>query len=106
KGRSIVSYEEVERESNDPDQWTLSVDIVDAYKDGELNKKDLVFSLVHELGHILTLGPDQIDINTEELEPDCGRRFDSGDGCAKELSYLRLPKDRAKTFQNHGQTLS
>ena len=32
--------------------------------------------------------PDQIDINAEELEPDCGRRFDSGDGCAKELSYL------------------
>jgi len=84
----------VEQSTNSPDEWDLSVDIIDA-----ANPKDLTFTLVHEFGHLLTLNPSQVfpsqaifdhphsdRIYNEEANA-CQTYF-SGEGCSNSDSYI------------------
>jgi len=50
----------VERNSIDSSKWTLLVDVIDAYPNGNLDKNELSYSLVHEYGHILTASASQM----------------------------------------------
>lgn len=40
---------------DDPNRWLLEVDIADS-----VNYYELTYTLIHEFGHLLTLGPDQV----------------------------------------------
>ncbi len=77
-----------------PDLWSLQVDIADT-----VNYYELTFTLVHEFGHLLTLGPDQVppslaifnnpeddDLYFEEASA-CPNYF-PGEGCANSDSYI------------------
>jgi hypothetical protein len=78
----------------DPALWVLYVDIADTSNDFELT-----YTLIHEFGHILTLGPDQVtpslaifnnpddeDIYFQEASA-CLNYF-PGEGCASPDSYI------------------
>ena len=75
-------------------EWALEVDIADTN-----NYYDLTYTLVHEFGHLLTLGPDQVppslavfnnpednDIYLQEISR-CPNYF-PGEGCARPESYI------------------
>ena len=77
-----------------PEQWILQVDILDAE-----NYHDLTYTLIHEQGHLLTLGPDQVKpskaifkfpnnktIYKQELAA-CPQYF-TGEGCSEPASYI------------------
>lgn len=77
-----------------PDLWSLQVDIADTN-----NIYDLTYTFVHEFGHLLTLGPDQVppsiavfnnpddnNIYTKEVAA-CPDYF-PGEGCSKPNSYI------------------
>ena len=77
-----------------PDLWSLQVDIADT-----VNYYEFTFTLVHEFGHLLTLGPDQVppsfaifnnpeddDLYFEEASA-CPNYF-PGESCANFDSYI------------------
>ncbi len=77
-----------------PNLWSLQVDIADT-----VNYYDLTYTLVHEFGHLLTLGPNQVppslaifnnseddDLYFEEVSA-CPNYF-PGEGCANSDSYI------------------
>jgi hypothetical protein len=79
---------------SDPSDWSLQVDIADTS-----DYYSLTFTLIHEYGHLLTLGPDQVppslgifnnpednDIYLEELS-NCPTYF-PGEGCSNSDSYV------------------
>ena len=79
---------------SDPADWSLQVDIADTS-----DYYSLTFTLIHEYGHLLTLGPDQVppslavfnnpddnDIYLQELSA-CPDYF-PGEGCANSDSYI------------------
>ena len=79
---------------NDPELWSLEVDIADI--DDTLN---LIYTLIHEYAHLLTLGPEQVppsmavfnnpdddDIYYDESSA-CPVYF-PGEGCSKANSYI------------------
>lgn len=79
---------------SDPADWALQVDIADTS-----DYYSLTFTLIHEYGHLLTLGPDQVppslavfnnpddnDIYLQELSA-CPYYF-PGEGCANSDSYI------------------
>jgi hypothetical protein len=78
----------------DPYLWALEVDIADSD-----NSYDLTFTLIHEFGHLLTLGPEQVPPslplfnNPEDNElylrevAQCPQYF-PGEGCANADSYI------------------
>lgn len=85
---------------DDPNLWSLEVDIADTY-----DYHYLTFTLVHEFAHLLTLGPDQVppseavfnnpednDIYLRELSA-CPNYF-PGEGCANADSYINEFHDR------------
>jgi hypothetical protein len=78
----------------DPALWTLEVDILDSN-----DKLDLIYTLIHEYAHLLTLGPDQVtpslalfknpddnEIYFNEVSA-CPAYF-PGEGCSKTSSYI------------------
>jgi len=78
----------------DPNAWALEVDIADSH-----DYYNLTFTLVHEFGHLLTLGPDQVppdvavfvnpdddDLYLKEVSA-CPQYF-PGEGCANADSYI------------------
>ena len=79
---------------DDPSQWTLKVDVVDAS-----DPNSLTYSLLHEFGHLLTLNSLQVPPNDEVFfHPDdralydqavasCPRYF-TGEGCSNSGSYI------------------
>lgn len=84
----------VSQSYSDPAAWSLQVDIADTN-----DYYSLTFTLIHEYGHLLTLGPDQVppseavfnnpddnDIYLQELSA-CPDYF-PGEGCAKPDSYI------------------
>ena len=84
----------VTQTQDDPNKWALEVDVADSY-----DYYGLTFTLIHEFGHLLTLGPDQVlpsiavfdnpennDIYLEEASK-CPRYF-PGEGCANADSYI------------------
>ncbi|MFN8381004.1 MAG: hypothetical protein U0V02_03635 [Anaerolineales bacterium] len=79
---------------SDPDLWSLQVDIADT-----ANYYDLTYTLVHEFGHLLTLGPNQVppslavfnnpeDDNIYLDEVSACPNYFPGEGCAKVDSYI------------------
>jgi len=90
----------VEQTQNDPNKWILEIDIADV-----LDTKNLVFTLLHELGHLVTLNSSQVppDLqvfdhpNSEriyEKEAAACRYYFSGDGCTLPDSYLNTFFDK------------
>jgi hypothetical protein len=84
----------VSQSYEDPTLWSLQVDIADTS-----DYYSLTFTLIHEHGHLLTLGPDQVppslavfnnpedaDVYLEELAA-CANYF-PGEGCANTDSYI------------------
>lgn len=78
----------------DPDLWALQVDIADTG-----NYYELTFTLVHEFGHLLTLGSDQVppslavynnpdDDNIYLEEASACPDYFPGEGCANPDSYI------------------
>lgn len=85
---------------DDPNYWALEVDIADTR-----DYYSLTFTLVHEFGHLLTLGPNQVppslavfnnpddnDIYLNEVSA-CPQYF-PGEGCANADSYINAYYDQ------------
>ena len=93
----------VYQDQSDPARWVLVVDIVDAFKNDQLDTKELTFTLIHEFGHLLTLNARQVppdleimsaasDIEYarifEQKQESCDPSFFTGEGCSLEESYI------------------
>lgn len=90
--KNILAYVAQSRVS--PENWVLSVDVVDAE-----TPEDLTYTLVHEFAHLLTLGPDQV-IPSEAIfenpgdekiwreEYDACETYFPGEGCSVEGAYI------------------
>jgi hypothetical protein len=85
---------------DDPNVWALEVDIADSSE-----YYSLTFTIIHEFGHLLTLGPDQVppslavfnnpddnDIYLDEVSK-CPQYF-PGEGCANADSYINAYYDQ------------
>ena len=84
----------VEQAPNDPAKWMIEVDEADLQ-----NKKELVFTLVHEYAHLLTLNADQVlpdiavfnnpdDQNLYDKEVAACPTYFPSEGCSKPNSYI------------------
>ncbi len=84
----------VSQSYSDPALWSLQIDIADT-----TNYYDLTYTLIHEFGHLLTLGPNQVtpslaifnnpeddDLYFKEVSA-CPNYF-PGEGCATPDSYI------------------
>jgi len=91
RGGNLAAVSQIQANAN---RWDLQVDIADLG-----NTYDLTFTLLHEFGHLLTLGPDQVppsdavfnnpennDIYLQEVSA-CPNYF-PGEGCANPDSYI------------------
>lgn len=91
KGGTLAAVSQIESNAH---RWGLEVDIADT-----ANYYDLTFTLVHEFGHLLTLGPSQVppdlavfnnpddnDIYLQAVSA-CPNYF-PGEGCANPDSYI------------------
>jgi hypothetical protein len=90
----------VEQSRDDPHRWILEADIADIP-----DSKNLAFTLLHEFGHLLTLGPSQVPPNLQVFKnPHSTRLRDraiaacpsyfTGEGCSLPTSYINLFFDR------------
>lgn len=70
---------------NNLSQWQFALAIDYAYKTGFNFEDDLVFTIIHELGHILTLNNEQVTPGI--ISRNCTNYFVSK-GCAKTDSYI------------------
>jgi len=100
----------VERDVDDMYKWHLFYDIFDAYPIEVIDDKEIIYTTIHEFGHIVTSGPDQIDVDLElvnlwdsdiineeeqnelfQLKSElCHPKTMVVDGCAKTDSYINL----------------
>ena len=89
----------------DSAKWSLLFDIQDWYCLEELDEDRVKFTMIHEFGHMLSLGPSQISVDYElrdfsyegmdefydallQKEQDCSPRIVTTHGCVKEDSYF------------------
>lgn len=89
----------------DSGKWSLLFDIADWYCSGELKENNVTFTMIHEFGHMISLGPSQIDVDFKlrnfsyegknefygtllQKEQDCSSRIVTTHGCAKENSFI------------------
>lgn len=90
----------VEQAPNDPAKWMIEVDQTDLQ-----NKKELVFTLVHEYAHLLTLNAEQVPPDLAIFKnPDDQNLYDKkvaacpayfpSEGCSKPNSYINTFYDR------------
>ncbi|WP_271271610.1 ImmA/IrrE family metallo-endopeptidase [Aliamphritea hakodatensis] len=77
-GASVIAIDDELRE------WQLSIDEKSVDLQSRLDMENLVFVLVHELGHIITLNHEQIEVDYT----DCDNRIELEEGCAREGSYI------------------
>jgi hypothetical protein len=84
----------VEQDIDNPRQWILAVDILDAE-----NTEELTYTLIHEYGHLLTLNPEQVPPNIElfnepededlyQIAEDACSTYFTGEGCSLSNSYI------------------
>lgn len=85
----------------DPTEWILYLDIADSHPNGELEKNELVLTLVHEFAHLITLDEEQVppiviadddlywENYAEEVEK-CAPNYYPGEGCSKDNSYINV----------------
>ena len=92
----------VNRDSDEISMWQIFYDISDVYPNGIFDEKELTYTTIHEFGHILTSGPEQIEVDMEminsssenngyfsdSLLDNCETLVLVADGCAKENSYI------------------
>jgi hypothetical protein len=90
----------VEQTTDNPDKWILEIDIADMG-----DTKNLVFTLLHEFGHLLTLNASQVPPDLKIFKhPDndliynqealaCHSYF-PGEGCSLPASYINIFFDR------------
>lgn len=72
-------------------KWQFAIAIDLAYE-GEFNKDgELVHTIIHEFGHVLTLNNTQVDSAISDA--DC-MQFFTGEGCAKSDAYINLLQTR------------
>jgi hypothetical protein len=69
--------------SGSPGTWALNVDIVDTSK-----PRNLTFTLIHEVGHLLTLNDSQVALNPTLLEHpgDPAAQTQAAEGCSRYLA--------------------
>jgi hypothetical protein len=67
---------------NNLKEWTLKVDVVNA-----ANHYGLIYSLLHEFGHLLTLNASQVSPDDEQAKSSCPQYF-TGEGCSYFNSYM------------------
>jgi hypothetical protein len=116
----------VDRIKRSPTDWIINIDIQDAYIDNKLNLKLLTATLIHELGHILTLNTTQIDfeaflyfnrdkagdeIYDERLadsKDECSPNYFPMEGCTKADSYFNLFYQDfwADSFEEHQEYIN
>jgi hypothetical protein len=93
-------YAAVMQDSDNPLNWVLAIDIVDA-----TNQEELTYSLIHEFGHLLTLNSAQINLDPDLFyESDNEALYEAayaacptyfpGEGCSRPNSYINLFFDR------------
>lgn len=70
------TYGAVHQSEDNPRQWVLSMDIVDAFNGDDFNARELTYTLVHEFGHILTLNETQIDVDSGIYYIESGQTFE------------------------------
>jgi hypothetical protein len=85
--------------------WNLFYDVLDAYRTEILDDKEIIYTTIHEYGHIVTSDTDQIDVDSELINSFTDENFDElfqikselcypnilvSDGCAKSTSYVNL----------------
>lgn len=95
----------IERDLNDPSTWRLFYDIIDAYSNEVFDDKEIVYTTIHEFGHIIISGPDQIELDPELINFYTDEEFEElfqiktelcyprtivADRCAKSDSYINL----------------
>ncbi len=69
-----------------PSHWKLQMDLMDSFlEDGSINKKELVYTLIHEFAHVLTLRATQVAHTVAEEE--CMTYFIQ-EGCTRKDSYI------------------
>jgi hypothetical protein len=71
----------VEEDPRNPTIWDVYVNM-DTVQDGD---KEMVFTLIHEYAHIMTLNIDQVDPDIYEYDCD---RYHTGEGCADTNAYI------------------
>lgn len=72
--------------TEDNSKWAISVDIADVIKEsGEINRKELSETIIHEFGHLLSLNNEQVEAR-EAAEND--KTYITQEGVTKESSYL------------------
>ncbi|MCA9385319.1 S-layer homology domain-containing protein [Candidatus Dojkabacteria bacterium] len=78
----------VHQSQTDLSKWVLNIDIYDSYyPDFEfMNEEDVLFTLIHEYAHLLTLNSSQLSVNS--LDSDCRTTHYVPEGCSLEESYL------------------
>lgn len=90
----------VSQTQSDANLWSLQVDIADS-----TDYNNLTFTLVHEFGHLLTLGPGQVppslavfnnpdDDNIYSKEVSACPQYFPGEGCANSDSYINAFYDQ------------
>ena len=95
----------VERDMDNPSMWRLFYDVLDVYPTEVIDDKEIIYTTIHEYGHIVTSGTDQIDVDFELVNALVDEDFDElfqkksklchpnvlmPDGCAKSTSYVNL----------------
>lgn len=85
------------QDEEDLDKWILLVDPADSHPNGELDRVELVYTLVHEFAHLLSLNSEQV-VDDE----DCEKGYLIDEGCAKADSYLNLFYEDFWTGGNFG----
>jgi hypothetical protein len=95
----------VERDIDNTSMWNLFYDILDAYPTEILDDKEIIYTTIHEYGHIVTSDIDQIDVDLQLINLSTDENFDElfqiksescypnvlvADGCAKSTSYINL----------------
>lgn len=101
----------VEQTNDDPAKWILETDIADIP-----DRKNLVFTLLHEFGHLLTLNSSQVPPDLQVFNnPESTRvlnrataacpNYFPGEGCSLPGSYLNVFFDRYWTDLYHEWSL-
>lgn len=95
----------VNQHEQEPTKWVIAIDPEDAYGNGSIKKNELTYSLIHEVGHLITLNAQQVppdtklySARTQEAYDQllkkgktlCEPRYYPGEGCSNENSYINL----------------
>jgi hypothetical protein len=84
----------VNQSRKNPYKWDLNVDIADSAK-----KSSLIYTLIHEQGHLITLSGDQVPVNLAvfrnphdediyQREQEACPQYFTGEGCSTADSYI------------------